>query len=816
MQKKIFFALALFAGGLLNSQTIIIRDNTTREPIENALVTDQNKKVIYTDENGKVNLGDLDKSRALLIYHSAYHTFTINPEQEFREVGMLSKAVTLNEVVFSANRHEEKKSDVPFMIEVIKQKDIEFSNQPNTGDVLANTGHVTLQKSQMGGGSPNIRGFEASRVLIVVDGIRMNNAIYRSGHLQDVMTLDAQMLDRAEIIFGPASTIYGSDALGGVMHFYTKDAKLSTNDTMLLKVNSMLRYASVNNELTGHLDVNLGWKKLASLTNITFSQFGDTRSGTTKLAGYTNKWDRNFYPKRTEQIKNTGTSANPVLVGTGLMIDSLMANSDNNVLVGSGYTQTDIMQRFSILTGTHLKHNINLQASLNPNLPRYDRLANDFVGSKLKWAENKYTQNRLLAAYSINYDGKTSFSDNIRFIAAYQKIDQDRITRRFNNNNRITQMEDVGVTSMNLDLQKKIKERHELSYGAEVTANTVKSTAKTLDIKKDSTFRADTRYAPSSAMNTYAAYISHALEVTPNFVISDGIRFTATDVKCNFTDTLPFKFPFTTISQKSQALTGSIGLTWKEENDYKFSILMNTGFRTPNVDDMSKLFESGPVLIVANPDIKPEYATNFEIGLSKITNKRFKFDLNIFYTVVENYLTLRDFKFNGKDTIVYKGAKLKVQAMQNTDRAYIYGFNSGVHFDFNQNVSLRSTINYIYGRYSDVKNDTVVPLDHIPPVYGQTSVMYKAKNTDVEFFVRYNGKKSLSEYSPSGEDNLAYATTSGMPAWFTVNLRAGYNITKNFRVNAACENITDNRYRVFAGGINGAGRNFIVSLRYKF
>lgn len=814
MKNQIFIA-ALFVCELANAQTITVRDNSTRESIPGVLISDQANKTILTDNKGAASLSELDKNGIITIYHPSYTTFTLNVSGD-TEINLTSKSVILDEVVFSANRSEEKKSDVPYQIEIIKQKDIEFGNQPNTGDVLANTGNITLQKSQAGGGSPNLRGFEASRVLIVVDGVRMNNAIYRSGHLQDIMTLDAQMLDRAEIIFGPSSTIYGSDALGGVMHFYTKNAQFSADDKMLVKVNTMTRYASVNNEATGHLDFNLGWKKFASFTNITYSQFGDTKSGTTKLNGYTNKWDRTYYSERREQIINTGTTANPVYVGTGLQTDSMMLNKDNNLLVGSGYKQTDIMQRFNLLTGKHLTHNLNFQLNLTPQLPRFDRLANDFSGTKLKWAENQYTQNRMLAAYSVNYDAKTAFSDNMKITVAYQKIDQDRIARKFKNNNRVTQMEDVSVMSINLDITKKIMEKHELRYGAEITANDVKSTAKTLDIKKDSTFRADTRYAPSSTMNTYAAYLSHAFEVDKNFVINQGVRFTSTNVRSNFTDTLPFKFPYTTVTQKSNALTGSLGFTWKAENDYKFSLLANTGFRTPNVDDMSKLFESGPILIVANPTIKPEYAYNFEMGLSKISNKRFKFDINVFYTIVDNYLTLRDFKFNGQDSIDYKGSKLKVQAMQNTDRAYLYGFSTGCQFDFNDNISFKSTLNYTYGRYADVKKDTIVPLDHIPPVYGQSSVLYKNKNTDVEFFVRYNGKKSLSDYSPSGEDNLAYATADGMPAWFTVNIRAGYNITKSLRVNASCENITDNRYRAFASGMNAPGRNFIVSLRYKF
>ena len=101
-------------------------------------------------------------------------------------------------------------------------------------------------------------------------------------------------------------------------------------------------------------------------------------------------------------------------------------------------------------------------------------------------------------------------------------------------------------------------------------------------------------------------------------------------------------------------------------------------------------------------------------------------------------------------------------------------------------------------------------------MFGQTSISYKAKGFDGEFFIRYNGKKALADYSPSGEDNLQYATLNGMPNWFTLNIRLGANLTKNLRLNVACENITDNAYRNFASGINAPGRNVILSLRYKF
>jgi len=783
------------------AQTITIRDISTREPIANTIIKDKNNFTATTDVKGKANLSSLDRSDSLWIYNPGYLSKKIVAPSTNIDIGLTTKLFQLDEIIFSANRVKEKKSDVPYQMEIIKQKDIEFGNQPTTGDVLQNTGAVFLQKSQAGGGSISMRGFEANKVLMVIDGVRMNNAIYRGGHLQDVMTIDPNMLDRTEVVFGPSSTMYGSDALGGVMNFYTKNAEFSTDDKMLVKVNTMVRYGSAAQEKTGHLDFNLGWKNFASLTNITSSSFNDLMSGSTKLSGYTNRWDRDFYVKRFGDR------------------DSMVKNNKNNLMIGSAYAQTDIMQRFNIKTGERLIHNLNFQLSLAPELPRYDRLAGDYSGGKFRFAENGYKQNRLLAAYTLNYDAKTKVSDNIKVIFAYQKIEQDRITRRFQNVNRKTQMEDVSVLSANIDVFKKIKEKHELRYGVEVTSNNVISTATFLDIKKDSLYKAsgETRYADGgNTMQTVGAYVSHSWEVNDNFVITDGLRFTYNNLKSTFTDTTLFKFPFKTAQQTNQALTGSLGFVWKEIDNYKVSFLMNTGFRTPNIDDMSKVFESGgAILIVPNANIKPEYATNVEFGISKIFDKRYKFDFTGFYTYLENALVLADYKYNGNDSVLYNGINTKTQALQNSDRAYVYGFSAGIQFDFNDNLSFKSVINYTYGRYIDSKMDTVVPLDHIAPVFGQTSILYKAKSFDGEFFIRYNGKKALSDYSPSGEDNLQYATVNGMPAWFTLNLRLGYNLTKNFRLNASCENITDNRYRAFASGINAPGRNFIVSLRYK-
>ena len=131
----------------------------------------------------------------------------------------------LDEVFISFNKWEQNSKEIPNMIEKVNLRDARLRNPQTTADLLGQIGSVFIQKSQLGGGSPMIRGFATNRVLMVVDGVRMNNAIYRSGNIQNIISIDPLSLDGAEVVFGPGSLIYGSDAIGGVMDFHTLEPK---------------------------------------------------------------------------------------------------------------------------------------------------------------------------------------------------------------------------------------------------------------------------------------------------------------------------------------------------------------------------------------------------------------------------------------------------------------------------------------------------------------------------------------------------------------------------------------------------------------
>ena len=734
------------------------------------------------------------------------------------------KLINLNEVIFSANKAEENKSDVPYTIDIIKAKDLELSNPQTSADMLSNTGNIMVQKSQAGGGSPIIRGFEANRVLIVVDGVRMNNAIYRAGHLQDVITIDNSMLDRTEIVYGPSSVIYGSDALGGVMHFYTKNP-LFGDEKMNFKLNSYLRYSSANKEKTGHVDFNLGFKKLASLTSINFSDFDDLRSGYARTPNA--EFGRcNYY---------VGSN----LSGTA---DSMIRNTNSNIQKKSGYSQIDFMEKLLFKANDKVNVGLNLQYSSSSEINRYDRLT-DYSGANLKYAENGYGPQKrtLLSIYStIKSDGK--LFDNMRITAAYQDVAQERFNRKFStsytsassSNNKTVNLEKVNVYSLNVDLRKKIKEKNELSYGVETVANKVISTATKTNIYTGANITpVDTRYPNGGSKTTnVGAYLSHSLEINEKLILTDGIRFTYNSLTSTF-DTAKaissFQFPYTSVKQTNNALNGNLGLVIMPEQNIRFTILGSTGFRAPNVDDMSRVYESaGSSVVVPNAKLKAEYAYNIEGGVATtVLDNRVKFEATYNYTLLKNAIVMNDFQYNGKDSLMFNGVMSKVKASQNVDEAFIQGLFGAITADLTDHFSFKTTITYTIGQYhkkltplsDDANHDTIIPLDHIPPIFGQIGLMYHFKKFDSEIYARYSAPKSSKDYSLGAEDNESYSAdvvNGYMPGWVTFNIKTAYHVTENATINLGVENLFDTHYRLFASGISAPGRNLMVAVRVKF
>lgn len=727
----------------------------------------------------------------------------------YAQVDSADMQVNMQDVVIADSKFEGPRQNTARQAILISRKQIEQINAQRTGDVLMNSGAAFVQMSQQGGGSVVLRGFEASRVLMVVDGVRMNNILYRAGHLQNIITVDNNVLDRIEVLYGPSSTVYGSDALGGVVHMHTKNPNLSGDKKFASTGSAMFRYGSVNNELTGHIDVNLGGKKFASLTSATFSRFGDLRMGnyvTNKTAGL---WARDYYQARTNVYDSLGNV-------TGQK-DTAIANKVNNLQVGSGYWQYDLLQKFLFQQSDNIAHVLNIQFSNSSNVPRYDRLAVTNPGTILQDAEWYYgPQQRLLAAYDFNWKKAGPF-DMVSIGANYQNIVESRNNRGFGKTFRTERTERVHVIGVHVDMKKVIKQ-HDLNFGIDGQFNLLKSSAVGRNVNVDTTRAADSRYPDGkNNMNYIAAYLTHTWKISSKLILNEGIRYNLVTMRSTLTEASKdfYPLPYSEIKNVYNAVSGNLGIVGLPGKGFRVAALFSTGFRTPNVDDMSKIFSSVPgSVVVPNSKLKPEYTINGEVTIEKTFVGKLRLSATGFYTYFINAITTDRAAYNGADTIIYDGVASSITTMVNKGSAYTTGVTASAEVDVTNWMSIFASFTYTYGRI--LTDSTPYPLDHIPPIYGRVGFKAGYKWVSGEFFTVFNGKKRKIDYNMLGEDNFGQGTGTDLPGWFTLNARISIKPVKWFGIDLGCDNLMDLRYRHFASGISAPGRNFFVKARFNW
>ena len=708
----------------------------------------------------------------------------------------LKKIHELDEVVLSINKWEQKLNEVPNKIVKVNFRDARLHNPQTAADLLGMTGSVYIQKSQLGGGSPMIRGFSTNRILIVVDGVRMNNAIYRSGNLQNIISIDALSTESAEVIFGPGSIIYGSDAIGGVMDFHSLQPRYSQGDRWTQRLNTTARYSSANNERTGHVDFSIGHKKFAYLGSVTHSDFDDLKMG---KHGGQRQYLRTHYAERINNKDTTITSRNP------------------RIQKFSGYTQMNILQKLRYRPTDNLDLQYTFHYSGTGNVPRYDRLI-ETTGNSPSFTDWYYgPQLWRMHALRVIHNGKNPFYQSARLVAAYQHYEESRHDRRFNNTRLRNQTEQVRIFSANLDLNKSLSENNELFYGLEFITNDVSSLANRININNGTVEPTVTRYPDNSHWNSYGIYSNYKSTVN-KFTFNVGARYNFVTVHSPF-DTFLFKFPFTEAEIKKGAFTGNLGVVFRPSTKSQVNFNFATGFRVPNVDDVGKVFESAPgQLTVPNPDLAAEYGYNFDLGYAINISDKINFDITAFYTILDDAIVRRASTFNGEDSVFYEGVKSRVFSLQNAARANAYGLQAGLELFFPHNFSWLIQGNWIEGKETDDAKDEDVPLRHAPPFYGNAHVKFNGKRLRVDAYALWNGEISNRDLAPSEQaKTFIYATDKNgkpySPSWYTLNIKTSYQLKTHLLLTVGWENITNQQYRTYSSGIVAPGSNVIVSTR---
>ncbi len=796
--RNCFFLLFIFTIFGLNAQEVKVLDNDSREPLADVAIFNQDHSTsAITDSLGIADLSSFS-SEELLTFSIISHEDLYLRKKEILNNTVLLDADNnlLDQVVLSVSRFKLDRDEVPQKIVSITPSEVQLASPQTSADLLESTGQVYVQKSQLGGGSPMIRGFATNRLLITVDGVRMNTAIFRSGNLQNVISIDPMFIDKAEVILGPGSVVYGSDAVGGVMNFYTLKPNFSFDGNTSFSGNIYTRFATANNENTVHADLNIGRENWAFTSAVTYSDFGDLKMGSHGPDDYL----RPDYAVREN--------------GEDLMVE----NDDPEVQKPTGYNQLNLLQKVKYMPADNWDLNLGLIYSETSDFPRYDRLYRKRDGV-LRAAEWYYgPQKWVLGNINVNHRSRSDLFDKVQFTGAYQFFAESRNDRDFGKPTLYSTEENVDAYSANLDFEKEWT-NSKFFYGLEFVLNKVSSDGSFRDIETAETGETASRYPDGSKWQSMAAYLGHQWRIREDLSLQSGVRYSHILIDASFDDQF-YDFPFETANISTGALTGSLGINWKQSDFLRLRAGASSAFRAPNIDDIGKIFDSEPgSVVVPNPDLKPEYAYNGEIGADFNFNDFIKLNVTGYYTYLDNAMVRRDFNLDGRTEIDYQGESSRVQAIQNAAHAYVYGLETGLEANLSVALQLNSQFSYTYGREDE--GGEYVPLRHAAPLFGNTHLIWHKRKLKLDLFAEYNGQFDFEDLAPGEQDKpYLYALDSNgnpyAPSWYTLNLTGQYKMTSNWLATVSLENITDQRYRTYSSGIAAAGRNLIIGLNYTF
>jgi len=745
-------------------QVLIVDLNGTPIPYATAydLVRD---RVYLADDNGIVEIRYRDVADSFEFRHVGY----VPVRRTIADIRQSDHKVRLHPFVFGTvhvvGRAEMRSDELPYEMQTIRRAQLLHVPTTQTGDVLEIAAGVFVQKSQGGAASPILRGFEANKLLLVVDGIRMNNAMFRSGHMHQAISVSPMFLQRIEVLFGPNSLIYGSDALGGVIHFVTKRPKLSSDSNSYWHTALDLRAASATGERSAFYQLEYSAPRLGVLTALHFQRYGHIRAGNHRTSTYPDFGKRWFYVQRIHRR------------------DTLIPNPDPNVQIPSAYRQWHLLQSVKYHLGSQLLLEGQVQWSYSPEVPRYDQLSLMDDGIP-KWAEWSYRpQERQLVSVGMRHLRPTLLWSKVRVIGYFQRFTEGRVKRRYRSDLAHVQRDRLHTGGFTLDAEKKLPhfKEAEVYYGVHWRRERLRSKAHWEHLPtRERFYTALTRYPDGG-----------------NTVVAGGV-YNVWHVRLDGRWRLHAGWRWTTVVTHMRYADSSI-----------------IRCHAPNVDDMAKIRIKGDEILVPNPSLRPESSLSFEVGTLAqypIDEGHLRFSATGYHHFIQRLIVRRPHALPDGDTLwVIRGEPYRVVSQRNAQSGSVRGLSIKMEYRHPTWTTFAS-VDYLKGRARE--QSASVPMAHIPPLYGRVGMRYQrafahGQRWSIECIWRFNGKKPVEEYAPSSSDNLVYATPEGTPAWSVWDVQMQWQSRRAY-LGFGVQNLRDLHYRPFSSGISAPGRNYFV------
>jgi len=565
----------------------------------------------------------------------------------------------IEEIQVTATRRQTEVSSVSAALTLIASDEIHSAKL--TTDALAAQIGVYLQQTTPGQGAAIIRGLKGSEILHIVDGMRLNNAIFRNAPTQYLALVSPGTVDRIEVLRGAPASLYGSDAVGGVVQVLSRVPKFDGFETEYRRsVYLSLDSAEIGRSM--HATLDAGNRSLAGLISIDYLETGNRRTGGGERIGPTG------YESKGARIAVSSTPDD----GRSWLFDFQYTNQ--------------------------------------PDTPRIDELVPGFGQTQPSSSEFRFAPNERLFAHlrHVRVDGL--WSADWSFDIGWQRIVDDRITRNFGSAIRRHESNRSDLFGLTVSASRETGQGSWI-IGGEYYYDRVASQRVEEDLSSGQTSTVQSRFPDDSSIGQAAIYANLLQRIGERHRFSGGLRLSAVDID------LPRTTVSTAASLSIADISADIGWIFDLSDQAQFVANIAHGFRAPNIFDMGTLGERpGNRFNIPNPALDSERVTQIDAGIRGHTD-RSSIELIFYWLHYKDRITsvlTGSMTTDGRDIV----------QSQNLAEADIRGIEAAGNFALMKTLRLDAIINFARGE-EKVSGGTDVPADRIPPLNGRVGLLYE-------------------------------------------------------------------------------------------
>jgi len=676
--------------------------------------------------------------------------------------------------VVAATAGETDPFDVPASVSTIKFDDLLEMPEPLFPATLGNLPGVSPQRTCFGYCSPFIRGFTGYRTLLVIDDVRVNTSIVRSGPNEYWNLFDRWLFERVEVLRGPASVLYGSDALGGVAYCRTYDPWRWGSGTRVV-----LRGASAAQETLVHL----------------------RRNGKTERVAYT--------------LAASYLDTNDVVTGRHV---GLIHYTGYHAAYGDARFVWALSERAKIVTalihGTHA------------DVPRTHKT----IYMKTYWGTTHgsyrvYEYNNYLTLGYVQLRATPKkLVDNLLLSLSYQLHKKNKVQQKDGSTETKVTGFEVGTVGLLARARKNLKGVGQFTFGAEVYSDDVDSYKWKIDSStgmRTDYVRGDVADDSTYTLSSLFAQQQFSL-VGVDWVV--GLRYSMVKLKAGVVDPDPTDaFDYPGFSHTYDALVGNVRGVWKAAEDHRIIFGVSQGFRAPNLDDTTTFKDvASNSHDVPAPDVEPEYCTMVELGWRTRMRERLLFEAFYYRNFLRDFIARVPTTYAGSPT---DADGRQYYAKQNFANGYMQGVELMARYLVGNRIQalapykVRLELGFSWTEgYGDALvggKKVTRPLRRTPPAQVRTRIRF-ALSRATDAFVEHLYTFKQTHLSPGDEKDTDRIPPGGTPGYYLLNFGLAWRAAEGVRLNLLVQNITDNDWRVHGSGINGVGTNFVATLLYEF